>query len=593
MFSQDNDKIATNYSANLEQYPAPSTAVYAPNTVITLGDMHGNAMKFLWELAYNGIIQMSAHDFRTMWELYRKNWPGVVVPGFVKDTNISKAEGRAALEQFNDILTRITIVQPGLRIRLLGDFIADRGQCDIMQLRLLKKLNDAGVKVEIVASNHDIFFLPFYAESDTKIWLKGYYTEYLASLRELIERDIITHQEVVQLIENNYLPHFKLLSYALDGNQTDQKITLFMHAPNEIGQIKFLVDYLNGIFTKIERPDFMIVYADDSALALAHTIDAINDAFAKLRLSNPREWQKIMITAQNCHDRTGTGPGLTKTLWNYDDSFEALYDQPEYIQNVVHGHIAQQADHGDNGINLDTDLGKVLSPAFTYGTYKHYCAVEPAFRHLPKEQKAQEIDKHFSAIQGTLATQVADMQKLNSEVAEKTSLEFNDVYVAETSAALRSADKLAQEFVLTSYQQQLLFHDHSDLLTKTSDARMDNYSVVDVDYHSQVRQALAGAINKLNNIKHQLEVYFSLKNFTSGLLDYQAKPDMFDRAVQLHQDLRLMGSITVNNIDEVIAIIKRSGWVLEENGAWSYVANIASAVDKVSVDLEGLNKVFK
>lgn len=405
-----------------------------------------------------------------------------------------------------------------------------------MQLRLLKKIADAGIKTEIIASNHDIFFLPFYTESNTREWLVGdYYTKYLDSLRGLIDRGIIVQKEVMQLIEDYYLPNFKLLSYVLGDSGVSQKITLFMHSPNGIAQIENLTSYLNGIFKNLSRSDLIIAYADKTTFELAKIIDAINNSFMKLHLSNPIEWKSIMITVQSCFNRSGDGPGLMKILWNYEPE-KTLGNQPEYIKYIVHGHIAQQHSAWC-GVNLDTDLGKVLHSSCNRGLYRHYQAVEPVFRHLPSDQKAQEIDKYFVVIQTALEVNVTDMQKLKDSTIENTELEFNDVYVTEVDGALKSADKLKQEFMLTTHQQNLLFDDGYGAINKTQNMindgrfRADNFSVVGVFSSKIAEQVLNNAINKLNNIKQQLETYFSVKNFLNGVKDYKTQPDTYDKSI--------------------------------------------------------------
>lgn len=381
----------TEIAERKEQFEKATGKQFNTDAVVTLGDMHGNVMKFMWELVYNGVIELSQQDYQKALELYQLNW----IPGDTSDAAYN-FDAKKAMEEFKAILGRTKINLDCPRIRLLGDFIADRGNNDLMTLLLLEKIKANGVQVEIVASNHDLFLLPNYDEDPAK-WAafidNPIYDAFLNGLLLLINNKIIEHKEIVRLMERVYLPSFKLISCTLSQEAGETKITLFMHAPNNCTPIKALARELG-----VEYPETAI-----NAEKLADIINKINNAFQELRFSDNAEFKKIMRKAIDYSDipakefkellfakndaasqiEIPDNSPLTLIVFNYGGgkatgNIKELEDFPGYVKQVVHGHIGEGA-LGGHSENLDSDIGR---PGKWRGNYVDHAFVESAFKEL-------------------------------------------------------------------------------------------------------------------------------------------------------------------------------------------------------------------
>lgn len=370
--------------ADLSQYPINAPMHQTSGAVVTLGDMHGNAIAFMWKLIDQGFIEFaSPEDYTKAKKLYDLNWKndswGKYIVKLRQADEYKTIEADAAKEAMTEYKEILSHIKPGKNkdkasLRLLGDLVADRGNNDIMTLLLLQRIKTLGVSVEITASNHDALLLANYLHNPTK-WQGrvSIYNRSFNNLVDLIEKDIVTHQEVIELIEKTYLPSFKLLSYVLEDN--DQNITIFMHGP--------------AVFSSIEELaiELGIEYKGGNAIELAATIKGINDAFQLLFHQNPEQFSKMLYDAQigGPHDRATP---LSKIIWTYNmedygDPEDTISSYPAYVKKVVHGHcteqyaVRQESDGRDE--NLDTDLGKG-EPRDEQGTYAYCQTIEPPLK---------------------------------------------------------------------------------------------------------------------------------------------------------------------------------------------------------------------
>lgn len=165
------------------------------------------------------------------------------------------------------------------------------------------------------------------------------------SLQQLINKKLITREEIVTLLERHYLPHVKALSCTYD--ETKNELTLFTHAPADIDVIEFLAKQLN------------VPYDTTNAKTIAQSIHAINAAF------------------YNQHIEKKT----TNTLWGFDCKYFNLalfpihhliwnrdlnLKRPRLFNNItityVHGHDTNEHVPLESHIlNLDNWLGKAIS----------------------------------------------------------------------------------------------------------------------------------------------------------------------------------------------------------------------------------------
>lgn len=351
-------------TANLQVYPS-NIKEYPAGTVVTCADMHGNVLLFLHHLIENGIITLDLKDLEKAKNLYNKKWENAATNG-----TVTEEEGKRAMKDFAEILANIKPGRNKVGLRLLGDLVADRGNNDVMILQIIKRIEELEIPVEITISNHDIFLLAVINLSIDQWENKLDDTDlgqpmsiYIKGLKNLIDKKIVSKEEVEKLIEETYLPHLKLLSYALTN---DDKIELFTHAAAQFNSIKDLAKQLN------------VTYKDKTAKELAETIDEINSSFQKLCCQNPKSqlYQNMIDSALKQYVATPLGD----LVWRYNDkshyfmeggpkdSVEETY--PPYVKYVVHGHCGQNYwARSPRDVNLDADVGKVNTSQYAKGTY--------------------------------------------------------------------------------------------------------------------------------------------------------------------------------------------------------------------------------
>ncbi len=116
------------------------------NIGITIGDLHGNAIKLIFLLVKHGIVtNMSNEDYNRLVEIYKTD-----VDSLTKED----------LDEFNQIVQGMDINNKAM-IRLIGDELGDRGLGDHYTLMVLNKLHQAKTPLEILYSNHGGAFIDY------------------------------------------------------------------------------------------------------------------------------------------------------------------------------------------------------------------------------------------------------------------------------------------------------------------------------------------------------------------------------------------------------------------------------------------------
>ncbi len=248
-------RISVSPDADLKAYPTSSTT-HTPTTQITLGDLHGNAIKLIYTLVREGVLQgLPKSDYAELVRIYK-------IP--------AESLTQANLNKFNEILNKTELEAQAIkRVRLIGDVLCDRGMNDYYTLRVLATLQRLKVPLEIQASNHDVEFLSSYTQDATTA--DGMFAQAtfdqgqsrsMENLRTLLRR---FHDEIDGIkrdITSVYLPTVNLLNYSLSPNKT--QITLYTHAPINLAILQQLAE------------NFSVEYGAGTAIALAGTIDRIN-----------------------------------------------------------------------------------------------------------------------------------------------------------------------------------------------------------------------------------------------------------------------------------------------------------------------------
>lgn len=318
---------------------------------VTVGDLHGNMIKLLYFLVRYGIANISSDDYDKLLKIYQTPLE-----------NIDKE----CLIQFNNILDRI-VFQKGRMIRLLGDELADRGANDYFTLKLLEKLQLNKVPVEILLSNHSVEFIESYENEDrfhtTMVPYEGI-CHSIESLQRLVDKEVISREEVLELANVGYKPALRALSYSLNEDQSE--ITIYSHAGIGLETIEKLAKSLN------------VPYLDSSAKKLAATIDNINRVFQGYATTNTVHTlysRETMTAAYKCNREFVIESPIEFIMMNRN--YEVLnrpVTHSSYHINFVHGHEISDLTK-ENIYNLDDDLGKSSDPILAPKNRGVYSAV--------------------------------------------------------------------------------------------------------------------------------------------------------------------------------------------------------------------------
>ena len=284
------------------------------------------------------------------------------------DEELLKYRNESALSDFR-LLLKNNLIQfnSNFNLRLLGDILADRGNNDVLTILLFEKMDEAGVKYEICASNHDIWFLQNLNKDNG---IRGELDRSEGQSRSInILIDDATGElwkEAKELIGKHYLPHFKLLSYELNSN--NDEITVFTHAKND-----------GNIIEKLAEEEIInVTYHGENVKQLAETIENINKSFiSKLIVKDKQDGWKLMSneeitpvceTVVNATNKKGAIGDLTWNREGKKNNSKLLF---------VHAHNGEALKENwfsqEGYTNLDTDAGK--DDAETQGHYRAFVTI--------------------------------------------------------------------------------------------------------------------------------------------------------------------------------------------------------------------------
>lgn len=336
----------TDQKAKLFTYPKLDAKQRAKEGEVTIGDLHGNALKFIYFLIRQRILIMSKTDYRNIIKIYNKPADQLVK----KDLN-----------DFIKILNNARI-NKSVKIRLLGDELADRGNNDYFTLKIIEKMSQE-ISLEILCSNHGLDFINYIESGFKELFFSIFAppTESLINLHLLIEKNLVTKSEIEKIVSQHYIPHLKLLSY--DMNEENKCIVLFSHAPIGLRTVEALA------------AEFKVNYDEKN---LPQTIDAINTAFTAIcENKQVAETSKFKLAKKNGLDvmNLPLSYAFLRTVWgrNYDAKKDPLKKcVGEYSVIYTHGHEGKgyvPAKYKRHVINLDDEFGKYGDPVGVYGVF--------------------------------------------------------------------------------------------------------------------------------------------------------------------------------------------------------------------------------
>ena len=325
-------KVITIQSINIYTYP--KVVIHAKQaTQIVLGDLHANAIKLIYSLILHGVVEIAEDDYARLIEIYQLAVDDLCA-GDLSDFNM-------IIEQMTVKTTTVT------SLLFLGDELADRGQNDWYTLKILHRLHHAGIKFDILLSNHGFEFISAHEREAPEFTIKqmnAELTSSLMNLQKLINHNLITRPSVDAMLAESYYPHLKLLAYSIDQHE----INIFSHAPIDL-------DVIKNIALQFQWND--VEYHDESMFALANTIDDINREF-KQRVQN-KCVNELVRGLTKAHREAGfLNDPINFLIWNRKQSqLKRDLIHQGYRVLYVHGHDSATT-KAMNVINLDNHLGK-------------------------------------------------------------------------------------------------------------------------------------------------------------------------------------------------------------------------------------------
>lgn len=311
--------------ANIDFYPS-----YMPieeGNQITLGDLHGNALKLLHSLVKHAVVECSEAQYYRFVEIYSKK------TSTLTDRDLSE------IKKICDDLS----IKNKVKICLIGDEMADRGQNDYFTLLLLNKLKNESISIDILLSNHGFSFIecletdsPFRSD---QLWGDRRFGRSMHQLQDLIDDNKLEEEAIKALARYCYLPNLKLLSYTIASSK---EITYYSHA-------KIDEEVILNLARIMEVP-----FYTNTVFQFAETIDAINESFKKKYVQT-----QLVYTLPQSFEQVCKNDPITFLMWNRD--YDILRNNAHsFTINEVHGHDSNGT-ITDSVYCLNNTLGKDLS----------------------------------------------------------------------------------------------------------------------------------------------------------------------------------------------------------------------------------------
>jgi hypothetical protein len=242
----------------------------------TIGDTHGNALYLLHFLLTKNILVTDRETFNQFATLYKAH-DGHIKKFKENNTLLNKTAIVKDLIHFHSLLDKMQInheaIRKKIKVRLIGDELADRGADDYLTLRLLERLVEGHIHLEIIISNHGLEFLRAFHHRDYSFGLGPGQSDSMINLNTLLTASIIATSQIEELYKKIYFKHLVAIGYQIDP-QNSKQMVLYTHAPVPSRIVKDLCRYLCTFFDSNDLPK---------------TIDTINLRFLQL-IQNPNDF---------------------------------------------------------------------------------------------------------------------------------------------------------------------------------------------------------------------------------------------------------------------------------------------------------------
>lgn len=339
-------ELVTGLDANIDI--RPDVLIRPEDTQVSIGDLHANANKFLYVLVKHGVVDLTEEQYARLAAIYRKN-----------TSKLTEND----LAEYRRLINGLHITRTDMLVRLLGDETGDRGQNDYFILLILAKLRQEHVPVSIILSNHGVEFV----EACERVAVRGKFQRTMLGydhagsldrMQMLVDKGLVSIEQISQLIDIGYKPALKALDYSLDKDGSG--ITLYTHAG--VG----LYDKTEALHLIGVLADKMgVVYKDETPQELAATIDAINGRFFEHVRSNTVHTlyaANELNVGYHGHIGLALHNPLEFMMWNrHYDKIRRPAQHKKYNVHYVHGHDSDDPSC-EHITNLDNNLGKLLYP---------------------------------------------------------------------------------------------------------------------------------------------------------------------------------------------------------------------------------------
>lgn len=413
---------------SIDIYQLPTESLPGSDS-ITIGDMHGNAIKFINFLFNHNIVRFKDSadaftNYKRLGEIYDEI--GEHVNQLLTADEVEAANLNIKISRlhriFLDIFNELEIVDNTKLLRLLGDLLAERGSSSTLILKIYELAFQYNQNLTTMMSDHDLEFLfayynlkRGYAFENPYPGIDPAYKISLLGLKALLETNDINPQDLINSVDESYIPTLKLIdcTFTEDGG-----IRIFSHAPVKFKIIQYMANKLN------------ITYKDDTIYHVADVINKINLKFQDC-LANGRleeffppliDNNQGLIAAklndhQNLDSRTlmqRLFPTLNQDrlikkfpfwylVWNrFETAQDTLENRPheykDYLIYYVHGHDPFQSQLRFV-LNADTQGGKIAK-------YSQFQILEES------QQKLNEVTQELQSAVDKFNQAQTDNEKL-------------------------------------------------------------------------------------------------------------------------------------------------------------------------------------
>lgn len=197
---------------DLREYPI-AVEKMKPDQCLPIGDLHGNALKLVYILQHNGVINIEEQDYKKLVEIY-----------YTPNAFLTKDQ----INTFDEIIGRMSVINKTSLITLIGDILADRSGNDYFVLMVLTKLKQSRANVETLLSNHDVTAIQHLERLGEPIALNDFMGNWqdhsFLNLNTVIRAGLVERTKVIKMFEEVYTPQLKLISYEFEENNFDNQV---------------------------------------------------------------------------------------------------------------------------------------------------------------------------------------------------------------------------------------------------------------------------------------------------------------------------------------------------------------------------------